>query len=244
MLDPTTILFAFFAGLVAAFNPCGAAMFPAYVGYQLEISEAIYNPYRLILHGLFVALITTLGFIFVFSGIGILLGFTSWFLIDLMPFLGFGVGLTILLVGLFLLISKKKFGILIASRVNFAEGKGVFRLFLFGVGYAVASLSCALPVFIAAIGISIGKGDPNFGGFIEVIFATFVYAIGMGTTILFATVGVISIKGAAIILIKKVFPYFEIVGNLLMIAAGAYIIYYWLFGTGQALMQIKINTIF
>ena len=244
MSDPTTILFAFFAGLVAAFNPCGAAMFPAYVGYQLEISDAIYNPYKLVLQGVFIALITTLGFIFVFSTIGILLGFASWFLIDLMPFLGLAVGLTILMIGLFLLISKKRFGILIASRVNFSEGKGIFRLFLFGVGYAAASLSCALPVFIAVIGISIGKGHPDFLGFVEVIFATFVYAIGMGTTILFATVGVISIKGAATILIKRVFPYFEVIGNLLMIAAGGYIIFYWLFGTGQALMQIKINAIF
>ena len=161
-----------------------------------------------------------------------------------MPFLGLGVGLTILLIGLFLLMSKKKFGILVASRVNFVEGKGIFKLFLFGVGYAAASLSCALPIFVAAIGISIGKGHTNFVGFIEVILATFVYALGMGTTILFATVGVISLKGATTILIKRVFPYFEVLGNLLMISAGIYIIYYWLFGTGQALMQIKLNALF
>ncbi|MCH2307279.1 MAG: hypothetical protein MK359_03125 [SAR202 cluster bacterium] len=244
MSDPAVIFFAFFAGVVAAFNPCGAAMFPAFVGYQLEVSKPIFNPYRLVLYGLKIAFITTLGFILVFSAIGILLGFTSWFLIDLMPFLGLGVGLLIFILGLFLLVSKKKFGILVASRVNFSGGKGIFRLFLFGVGYAAASLSCALPVFVAAIGVTIGKGPADFLGFAEVFVATFVYALGMGTTILFATIGVISAKGIATILIKRVFPYFEVMGNLLMVFAGIYLIYYWLFGTGQALMQIRLNSIF
>ena len=97
---------------------------------------------------------------------------------------------------------------------------------------------------MAAIGVTIGKGPADFLGFAEVFVATFVYALGMGTTILFATIGVISAKGIATILIKRVFPYFEVMGNLLMVFAGIYLIYYWLFGTGQALMQIRLNSIF
>ena len=31
-----TLFFAFSAGSVAAFNPCGIAMFPAYIGFQLD----------------------------------------------------------------------------------------------------------------------------------------------------------------------------------------------------------------
>ena len=39
MLELSVLSFAFGGGLVAAFNPCGAAMFPAYVGYQLDAAE-------------------------------------------------------------------------------------------------------------------------------------------------------------------------------------------------------------
>ena len=33
------LFFAFSAGAAAAFNPCGAAMFPAYVGYHIGIGQ-------------------------------------------------------------------------------------------------------------------------------------------------------------------------------------------------------------
>ena len=34
------IFFALSAGFVAAFNPCGAPMLPAYMGYQLNLSTS------------------------------------------------------------------------------------------------------------------------------------------------------------------------------------------------------------
>jgi len=30
------LIFTFSSGLIAAFNPCGVLMFPAYIGYQLK----------------------------------------------------------------------------------------------------------------------------------------------------------------------------------------------------------------
>ena len=37
-------VYVFTVGMAAAFNPCGAAMFPAYVGYQLGTVEADEKP--------------------------------------------------------------------------------------------------------------------------------------------------------------------------------------------------------
>ena len=41
--------------------------------------------------------------------------------------------------------------------VNLGGGKGLKNIFLFGVAYSVASLSCALPIFLAAVGIVAGQ---------------------------------------------------------------------------------------
>ena len=44
------IIFAFFAGIAAAFNPCGAAMLPAYIGFQLGTYKSGKNLIYLILN--------------------------------------------------------------------------------------------------------------------------------------------------------------------------------------------------
>ena len=72
MID-VPILFAFSAGLAAAFNPCGAAMFPAYVGYQLGTLETETNPVKSGLMGILLGLSATAGFIVVFGLVGVVL---------------------------------------------------------------------------------------------------------------------------------------------------------------------------
>ena len=66
-------VFAFSAGLVAAFNPCGAAMFPAYVGYQLDAFATERTLLGSVIQALLLGLAVTAGFIVVFGGVGIVL---------------------------------------------------------------------------------------------------------------------------------------------------------------------------
>ena len=47
-----SLVFAFSAGFVAAFNPCGAVMFPAYIGYQLDTFRAADNLFRSTIQGI------------------------------------------------------------------------------------------------------------------------------------------------------------------------------------------------
>ena len=140
------LAFAFSAGLVAAFNPCGAAMFPAYVGYQLDSTDVNANPVVSGFRGVLMGLMVTAGFIVVFGAVGLILAAGGRLVGQFLPFAGLGVGVIITGVGLWLLISKRKLGLMAASRVNLGEGRGLKQTFLFGVAYAIASLSCALPI--------------------------------------------------------------------------------------------------
>ena len=96
------ILFAFTAGTVAAFNPCGAAMFPAYVGFQLSRSSNSLSPFLIILRGLFTGIILTLGFVAVFGIFGILMSLGFRLVGSFLPFIGLGTGLLILALGIFI----------------------------------------------------------------------------------------------------------------------------------------------
>ncbi len=237
------LAFAFSGGTVAAFNPCGAAMFPAYVGYQLGNAEGEQNPVIAGLKGIMLGLAATAGFIVVFGLVGLLLAAGGRVVGNFLPFAGLAVGVLITALGLWLLISRKKIGIMAASRVNLGSGKGIRQVFLFGIAYAVASLSCALPIFLAAVGIVAGQ-SLSAGSFAETVLGSLAYGLGMGVIMIAAAVGVVFFKGMVQNLIRKIFPYVEPLGNLAMVGAGAYLIYYWSAGSGRELLDLRIEQYF
>jgi len=237
------LAFAFSAGLVAAFNPCGAAMFPAYVGYQLDASNVTDNPVVSGLRGLLMGLVVTAGFIVVFGSVGLILAAGGRLVGQFLPFAGLGVGVIITAVGLWLLVSKRKLGLMAASRINLGNGRGLRQTFLFGVAYAIASLSCALPIYLAAVGVVAGQ-SLSAGGAAETIIGSVAYGVGMGSVMVAATLGVVFFKGIVTAAMRKIFPLIEPIGNLAMVGAGAYLIYYWTIGKGQELLVYRAEQLF
>ncbi len=63
------------------------------------------------------------------------------------------------------------------------------------------------------------------------------YALGMGLIILALTLSMAVFKGALVGGFRKILPYVERVSALMMIMAGSYIVYYWLF-KGRLIDQI------
>ena len=242
MID-VPLAFAFSAGWVAAFNPCGAAMFPAYVGYQLDSSQAGGNPVASAFKGIAMGLSVTAGFIVVFGGVGLILAAGGRLLGQFLPFASLGVGVAITAVGLWLLVSNRQIAIMSASRVNLGQGRGLTKTFLFGIAYAVASLSCALPIFLAAVGIVVGQ-SLSAGGAIEMLIGSVSYGLGMGAVMVAATLGVVFFKGLVTRAMRVVFPLIKPIGNLAMVGAGSYLIYYWTAGKGQQLLLLRAEQLF
>ena len=237
------IVFAFLTGQAAAFNPCGAAMFPAYVGYQLGTAETERSPFRTGLSGLLMGLSATAGFIVVFGVVGLVLAAGGKFIGQFLPFVGLGVGIVIAGVGLWLLVSGRKIAIMAASRVNLGQGRGLKNVFLFGIAYAIASLSCALPLFLVAVGIVAGQ-TLSAGSVLETIVGSVVYGLGMGVVMVGATMGIVFFKEAVSRWIRVVMLYVEPVGKLAMVGAGAYLIYYWSIGKGSELLALRAAELF
>ena len=221
--------FAFAAGMVAAVNPCGFAMLPAYMGLYLGTSEGgadASRPLPALGRALTVGGAVTAGFVLLFSIAGVVALGARSVLTDVLPWLGLIIGFVLVVVGAWVLGGGKLYTTLAtraAARVGDPTETNVRGYFLFGLSYGIASLSCTLPIFLTVVGTSlaVSKLATSFSQFV-------LYALGMGLVIVALTVGMALFKGAMVGGLRRAMPYVEPVGSWLMVLAGAYIVFYWL----------------
>ncbi len=221
--------FAFGAGVAAAFNPCGFAMLPAYMGLYMGTgdTEDEQSVGRRFSKALVIGGSVTAGFILLFAVAGAIIGFGARSVVgSILPWLGLFIGILLTLAGAWLLSGGKLYTVL-AQRVSNKMGDpnqaNVKGYFLFGLSYGTASLSCTLPIFLSVVGTSFAVSS------IATSFAQFVlYALGMGIVIILLTLGMALFKGAMVNGMRKAMPYLQPVGTWLMIIAGTYIVFYWL----------------
>ena len=66
----------------------------------------------------------------------------------------------------------------------------------------------------------------------------------MGVVMIAVALGAVFFKELVRKILRKVFPLVEPIGNLAMVGAGAYLIYYWSIGDGSALLFLRLEQIF
>jgi cytochrome c biogenesis protein CcdA len=222
--------YAFAAGMVASVNPCGVLLLPYYISYQLGTEEAGFyklSAARRILKALLLGGVTTAGFIVIFAIAGSIISAGGRWLINVFPYAGLIIGVAMIGVGVWLLITHKTLGIVAASRVTISPRRNLGNVFLFGIVYAVGSLSCTLPIFLVVVGSSLASEGVLFS------LVQFIgYALGMGTVIFVVTIGTAVFRQAMAEWVRKLVPYIHRVSAMFLIGAGLYLIYYWVFQGG------------
>ena len=235
--------FAFGAGMVSTVNPCGFAMLPAYLGLFLRSPDHPSNPSppamasggsavavavpTQLARAILVAAVVTVGFALLFGAVGIVISAGGRFIVTAVPWIALGIGVLLALLGVALLRGyhlSANFAAQLAGLVGEPGAASVKGFFIFGVAYATASLSCTLPIFLTVVGgsLAVSSFAASVAGFLS-------YALGMGLVILVLTIGIAVFKGAVVGKLQKALPYVERVSALLLIIAGSYIVYYWLF---------------
>lgn len=221
--------FAFGAGIAAAFNPCGFAMLPAYMGLYLGIHDERNNPSFVGQLGkaLLIGGSVTAGFVLLFAAAGAVIGLGARSVVgSVLPWVGLGIGVLLTIAGAWLLSGGKLYTALaqqMSERFGNPGQTNARGYFLFGLSYGLASLSCTLPIFLAVIGTSFSTAT------IWTSFAQFVlYALGMGAVIIALTLLMAVFKGAVIGVMRRAMPYIQPIGTWLMLIAGTYIVFYWL----------------
>ena len=213
--------FAFGAGVAAAFNPCGFAMLPAYMGLYLGVgaNEEKVSFVSQLGRALLVGISVTAGFVLLFALAGGIIGLGARSVVgDILPWLGIGIGVALVIAGAWLLRGGELYTSLAqraANRLGDPGRSNIRGYFLFGLSYGVASLSCTLPIFLAVIGSSFAVSG------VASSFAQFaLYALGMGVVIITLTLSMALFRGAMLGGMRKIMPYVHPIGTWLMIVAG------------------------
>ena len=222
--------YAFAAGMVASVNPCGFFLLPSYISYYLgtedpdfyQDSAALRVGKALLLGGA-----ATLGFIAVFVVMGSVIAAGGQFLIRVFPFAGLAIGVAMVGLGLWLLLTRRTLGIMAASRVTVQRERNLRNVFLYGIVYAVGSLSCTLPIFLVVVGGSLASQGltASLGQFLG-------YALGMGSILVALTIGSALFQGSVARWLRKAIPYVHRASAMFLVGAGGYLIYYWVFIAG------------
>ena len=218
--------FAFSAGMMATVNPCGFALLPAYIGlYLVNDSPRSQNLARWnrLTKALTISAAVTAGFVVLFGTVGLMAGIGVRLLVKVLPWAGLLVGAVMVIIAVWILGGKSNLYVgwaaRFSARINLQGNSGVRSYFLFGIAYGIASLSCTLPIFLISIGSSIAGGMLVNG---------LIFALGMGVVLTVLTVGTALFKGVIGAYMSRAVPYIENAGAVVIICAGAFVIFYWI----------------
>jgi cytochrome c-type biogenesis protein len=206
---------AFAAGMISTVNPCGFAMLPAYLGLFLGGEE---TDRRTVLS---VAGSVSAGFITVFAVAGafVVVGVRS--VIAWIPWMALIVGIALVAAGALLLLGRNPLPTLSLGRRG-TKDRSLAGMYGFGVSYGVASLSCTLPIFLSLTAGAIAGSNPLDG-----LLTFLVYGLGMALSVSVITVAIGLGRDRLIARIRPLAGRINTISGIVMIAAGAFIIWYW-----------------
>jgi cytochrome c-type biogenesis protein len=218
-----SIGWAFGVGMVATFNPCGFAMLPAYLSYFLGLegdSVEHRDAQRNVLRALAVGATMTAGFVVVFGVLGLALEPVLSSVQDRLPWVTIVLGVGLVLLGA-VMLGGRNITINLPKLNKGTDSRELTSVFLFGVSYAVVSLSCTLPLFTAAVSTTLEVESVGTG-----VMAFLAYGAGMGLVLMVLTLALALARQSVVRHARRILPYVNRISGALLVVAGAYVAYY------------------
>ncbi len=221
-MNDVPVLLALTAGMVAALNPCGFALLPAYLtlivaqggdgdtgGRSAAVGRALTMTGAM-----------TTGFVAVFAAFGLVAVPLALSLERYLPWATIVIGFALVGLGAYLLTGREL--LLSTPKIaGAAPGRTLRSMILYGVAYAVASLSCTIGPFLA-ITTSTFRSENVLSGLTVFV----LYGIGMGMVVGVLAVAVALARNGFITRFRRATPYISRFSGLLLVLAGAYVAYY------------------
>ncbi|MEH0937167.1 cytochrome c biogenesis CcdA family protein [Micromonospora psammae] len=213
----TPLLLALTAGMLGAVNPCGFAMLPAYL--SLLVAGAP-DTRGAVGRALTAAAGLTTGYVVVFGAFGLALAPLGGWLRPRLPWLTLTLGLGLVALGCWLLAGRR-----LPGPRGFTRAPRLTRswasMALFGMAYALASLTCTIAPFLAIVVTSVQAGSTLRG------LALFVaYAIGMGLVVAVAALAVALLRGRVVARLRGAGAWVPRLSGLVLLLAGGYVAWY------------------
>lgn len=210
------------AGMLAAVNPCGFALLPAYLSFLVLGQQDRSRP-RVVGRALMLTAAMTLGFVAVFGLFGLVVAPLGGSVQRYLPWFTIGLGLVVAVAGGWLLAGRQ----LPAPRLHRGTSSSgpvksnLLSMVAFGTAYALASLGCTIGPFLAIVVTSFNaeSGLAGIGLFVT-------YAAGMGLVVGIAAVAVALARTSVIGGLRRLGPAIARIGGGLVLVAGLYVAYY------------------
>lgn len=213
---------AFALGMVALINPCGFALLPAYLGFFISLEGDASQARRI--HSLnraqLVGLALTLGFLTVFGLIGIVFSGSMATIGPWLPEVTLVMGIALIGLGVAMLAGFEPLVRLPKLELG-GSSRSVGSVFLFGVSYAVASLSCTIGIFLSAVPTAASATSfvSRMGSFVS-------YGLGMGLLATVVTLAVAFGRDSLVLVMRRLLPRIDTVSAIIIVVVGAYVTLY------------------
>jgi cytochrome c biogenesis protein CcdA len=219
---------AFAAGLVAALNPCGFAMLPAYLllvvrGQPHEAESGRWTAIgRAVGRALAATVGMALGFMAVFGSFGVLTISAASTVQRYLPYGTVVIGVVLVALGVWLL-SGRELTALTPRPLGprWAPTARLWSMFGYGVSYAIASLSCTIGPFLAVTAAGLRSGSVLTG--VSIYLA---YVAGLTLVVGVLALAAATASSATAERLRRIVPFVNRISGALVMLVGLYVAYY------------------
>lgn len=223
-MDSGLLALALVAGAVAAFNPCGFALLPAYLTVLVAQTSGSHDQTpavgAAIGRAVRFSMGMTVGFVAVFGLFGLVIAPLALAVERYLPVTSIVVGIALVVLGVWLLLGHS-----VAIPGLAGRGRGPTGTWLSQVGYgmtfALGSLSCTIAPFLAVTSTALRSGHP-----LDVFTAFIAYAVGMGTIVLLLAITMATAGAGLVSRIRRSGPFITRLSGALLVLAGLYVTWF------------------
>ena len=222
MID-APLAYAFTAGLVAAVNPCGFPMLPAYLSWFIGTDEEQTTVATRVPRALVSGLTVSLGCLVVFAALGVPINAGVSSIYRAMPWFTMVIGIVLIGLGIAMLAGRQ-LKVVLPRLDRGGRTRTGWSMFVFGVSYAIASLSCTLPVFLVVV-----AGTTERSNFVSGFVAFLAYGVGMSLVLLVLSLALALAHESMVRWMRAVLQYVDRIAGALLVLVGAYLVNYGIY---------------
>ena len=207
-------------GVLAAVNPCGFVLLPAYLVSYLSVADDADATTR-VRRSLSVGSSVSAGFLVVFLLVGAISRlFTNWIELNA-KYAALVVGLVLIVMGVRMLSGWRP-RLWIPVFNGDTRRSRIGGMFMFGMVYAVASIGCTIGLLTTAI-----LGSFSRNGVLSGVFSVVMYGAGMAVFVMALTTSLAFANTALVRAGRGVMSVVSHVSSGLILITGVYLTWYW-----------------
>ncbi len=222
----TWVSYAFVLGIAASVNPCGFPMLPAYLSVFVGADANEAGVSLRLVRALRSAAAVSIGFGIVFAMLAAVFDAGLTLFMNWVPWVMVVMGAVFVVIGCVGVVRGHVPFRLPSVRSRRTDGSG-WSMIGFGVSYAVASLTCSLPIFLGGVAGTFTRVGWATGA------ATFIaYAAGMSAVLAVVSVAVALARTSIVGLLRRAGHHIDRFASAVLIVVGVYLVYYWIVDIG------------